>query len=215
MADYHGVGREGLNDGFGEMGLDVYWKILEGILSPQSLCWGAWKVEAEGIVQQLGPRDGVEKLMVDQILWLHARLGSLSVLASLEKKADKAAGLHAACDRLADTVRRHVSAFCAYRYPERKRFVAVKRANIAQQQIVISGGKKRGRPRLETGNLKLETRQKGTSDGLNIGGIVSFGNEAAVSAGLEGGGKEEALHLPAEAVGDVDGASDEAGEVEG
>jgi hypothetical protein len=187
-------------------------------------------------------------------------------MSSLEKEADKAMSYHAACDRLADTMRRHISAFCAYRYPERKRFVAVKRANIAQQQIVINSGKKRGRPKKRTlpvvrhegGELgcevpvrqapfnmaqgrrdgpfdfahdgpfdlahdgpfdfaqgRLVPGREGGMNGLNIGGIVSGEKEAGVSAGAARGGKEEALHLPAKAVGEVDGASDEAREVEG
>ena len=145
-------------EGYGEMGLDVYWKILETILPPGNSLWGGWAVDAEAVIKELGARDGIEKLMLDQILWLHGRLARLTLLSCRRKKLEEAEGYHAAADRLTDTLRRHMAAFASYRYPERKRFVAVNRANIAEQQIVIDGRNKRGRPRLGTRNLKLETR---------------------------------------------------------
>jgi hypothetical protein len=192
---------------FGEMGLDVYWKILGGMLTDQSPLWGSWGVQAEGLVRELGARDGIEKLMVDQILWMHARLGLLSVAAS-QRRGDEALGFHSACDRAADTLRRHIAAFLSYRYPERKRFFSVKRANIAQQQIVVEGKKKRGRPRKKN----LAQKDEGGGCGVVIGRAVSEAEEATVLPEPGGIGEEEGVHSAASDLGEDKGAADVLGE---
>ena len=74
--------------------------------------------------------------MVEQMLWMHGRLAYLNFYAAQQIHNKPMQVLHTAADRLANTLRRHMTAFADYRNPGRKRFTAVRQANIAQQQIV-------------------------------------------------------------------------------
>jgi hypothetical protein len=118
------------------LGLKIYCRMLDTLLLGDSPMRQESCEQARRLLAELAPRDAIEKMMVDQILWLHARLAHLSFYSSVQTRLKPMQVMHEACDRLADTIRRHIVAFSDYRDPGRRRFTAVKQANIAQQQIV-------------------------------------------------------------------------------
>jgi hypothetical protein len=191
----------------GEFGLEIFWKILERLLKEESPLHLAWRKEAEALRRELWPRDAVERLMVDQILWLHARFAQLSVMSARQTELEGARAIHGACDRLADTLRRHMAALVSYRYPKRKKFLAVKQANFANQQIVVTGRRGRGRPRKNV----LQTT-KGDERGGAFERAISETQKAEVPALENGVAQEAARHFEASAVGEIYGAADSNGE---
>jgi len=103
-------------------------------------------LEGARMLAEADPNDAIESMLIQQAVWLHARLGHLSHFAAIQTKHRPMKMMHEAADRLAGACRRHLMALAEYRDPGRRRFTAVKQANFAQQ-ILVGPRRKRGRPR--------------------------------------------------------------------
>ena len=87
--------------------------------------------------ESVQPRDAVEEMLLLQMAWQHARLGRLSAIAGQQENRENVRVVNDACDRAANTFRRQVLALAEYRRPPRTdAFVAIKQANLANQQVV-------------------------------------------------------------------------------
>jgi hypothetical protein len=82
------------------------------------------------------PRDAIEEMLVIQMAWAHARLARLTRLAADQTSTANVRVLNDACDRASNTFRRMVQALGDYRGPSQRTFVAIKQANVANQQVV-------------------------------------------------------------------------------
>jgi hypothetical protein len=114
----------------------IYCQMMDRLIDRKSPRHVRLHSDAAELLRRIDPQDAIEQLMSEQILWLHARFAHLSYYASLQTKNPPMQIMHNAADRLANTLRRHLMAFADYRNPGRKRFTAVRQANIAHQQIV-------------------------------------------------------------------------------
>lgn len=82
-------------------------------------------------------RDPLEEMLVVQALWTHTRLARLSSIANQQTTPNHIKVVHDACDRAGNTLRRQMLALAEYRRPPRTdAFMAIKQANVAQQQVV-------------------------------------------------------------------------------
>src|SRR5262249_26906166 len=93
-------------------------------------------------VEQMQPRDGMERMLVEQSLWLHARLARLSGQAARATGERDVRTLNEAADRVANTYRRHMQALKDYRTERRSRlFMGIGSAQIGnvigQQKLDI------------------------------------------------------------------------------
>jgi hypothetical protein len=163
----------GAGEGEDAMGVRIYCRMMESLLTADSPLKAKYFEEARQLHKELSPRDAVEKIFVDQILWLHARLAHLNYYSTLQTQLKPMQVMHAACDRLADAMRRHLMAFAEYRQPERRRFTAVRQANIAQQQIVTSAS-------LSEGNL--QSGKGGLDHDGAVERVISEAQKATLSA---------------------------------
>jgi hypothetical protein len=116
----------------------VYCQMMDKLVERDSPRFERLHTEATELLRRLDPQDAIEQMMVEQMLWMHGRLAHLNYYAALQTRNKPIQVLHTAADRLANTLRRHMMAFADYRNPGRKRFTAVRQANIAQQQIVTN-----------------------------------------------------------------------------
>jgi hypothetical protein len=114
----------------------VYCQMMDKLVQRDSPRHERLHADAIELLRRLDPQDAIEQMMVEQMLWMHGRLAYLNYYAALQTRNKPMQVLHTAADRLANTLRRHMVAFADYRNPGRKRFTAVRQANIAQQQIV-------------------------------------------------------------------------------
>ena len=91
----------------------------------------------DDFLRRLNLCDPLEELLAFQALWTHARLGRLSHPANQQEGREGMKAVNDACDRAANTYRRQMLALAEYRRPPRSEsFVAIKQANVAQQQVV-------------------------------------------------------------------------------
>jgi len=88
-------------------------------------------------VQQMNPKDPLEKLAVMEALWTHARLARMSQLAVRQTTPEGLRVVNEACDRAANTFRRLMLAIDEHRRPASSdSWIAIQQANLAQQQVV-------------------------------------------------------------------------------
>ncbi len=114
----------------------VYGQQVEGLLGEQ---FGADTAvpHVEDLLKRLKPRDPLEEMLVIQALWTHARLAKLSELAIMQTEIKQVQVVHDACDKAANTYRRHMLALADYRRPSRPGvFMPVSQLNAAGQQVV-------------------------------------------------------------------------------
>jgi hypothetical protein len=91
----------------------------------------------EAIRESVQPRDAIEEMLVVQMAWTHARLARLSSIAHNQEHRGNVRVVHDACDRAANTFRRQMLSLADYRRPAQPAsFVAIKQANLANQQVV-------------------------------------------------------------------------------
>lgn len=92
------------------------------------------------LINSIKPRDALEQMLLMQALWTHARLAHLSVLANQQTHTISVKTINEACDRAANTFRRQMLALSEYRSPKHgDTFMAIKQANVAQQQVITHG----------------------------------------------------------------------------
>lgn len=91
------------------------------------------------IVEEMQPRDPLEKWLVQELAWCHQRVARLSILAfSHHGDWEQAGRIHEAVERAMGTYRRGMLALRQYR--ERKP-VNVTQVNQAEQQNIVCAGK--------------------------------------------------------------------------
>jgi hypothetical protein len=90
--------------------------------------------------ESVQPRDAVEEMLLVELAWTHARLAALSAMAVQQTQTVNLKVINEACDRAANTFRRLMLALTDYRRPRQvPAFVAIKQANLANQQVVQNG----------------------------------------------------------------------------
>jgi len=114
----------------------IYEEIMNRTLTAGTPRHRRVKAEARSFLARVGPRDPLEEVLAEQILWMHGTIAYLSHFAVVQTPNHRMKWMHIARDRLANACRRHVMALLEYRRPSRRRFTAVHQANIAQNQIV-------------------------------------------------------------------------------
>lgn len=87
---------------------------------------------ARDMLEQMGARDPLEAMLLNQALWTHARVAHLNVLVSQAGSVDHKRILSEAADRASNTFRRQMAALKDYRQEP----ALLKQTNIAGQQIV-------------------------------------------------------------------------------
>ena len=110
--------------------------------SPYSACVGPL---ARELVTQLDPRDSAEKMLVTQMIATFSRSMFLSRHANRQKNPRWFALYSAECDRTMNLYRKQMQSLAEYRRPRRRTFTAIRTANIAGQQVVLSGAVPAGR----------------------------------------------------------------------
>lgn len=91
----------------------------------------------KSVLQSMQCRDPMEDMLVQQALWTHARVAKLTILAKDQTQLYEIRILHEACNKASNTYRRLMLALAEKRRPKRSdAFVAIKQANLAQQQVV-------------------------------------------------------------------------------
>ena len=91
-------------------------------------------------VEQMQPRNPVERMLALQTLWQHLRIGRIIEQADRcvnEPELAKAYG--AVLENAMNTFRRHVQALDALRSPKPLQFIRGSQVNVGQQQIVSNG----------------------------------------------------------------------------
>jgi hypothetical protein len=98
-------------------------------------------------VARMQPRDELERMLIEQSLWLHARIARLSVQAAISTGEKSVRTLNEAADRATNAFRRHMQALKDYRSARRpKVFMPIRSAqigNVAGQQVVNATGDSR------------------------------------------------------------------------
>lgn len=140
------------SDGFGRrVTAGVYATALEGLLGPEHV--RAMQAQVMDTILQMGARDPVEELLIEQMLMVHSRVIRLTVLAHRQTHVQGLRILSEHADRASNTYRRLMLAFVEYRRPPRRgdTFAVVKQANIANQQIVQNQETRHGNATNEQG----------------------------------------------------------------
>jgi hypothetical protein len=139
------------------------------------------------LIDSVKPRDAIEQMLVMQALWTHTRLGRLSILANQQTGTNNLKVVNEAADRAANTFRRQMLALAEYREPRKgDTFMAIKQANMAQQQVVQNGENRKS-------DLPGGSNEKGSPSGAAAG-------IKALSAHAAGPGIPSGIHREREAV---------------
>jgi hypothetical protein len=100
-------------------------------------------------VEQMQPSDAMERMLIEQSLWLHARVARLSVQAARATGERDVRILNEAADRVANTYRRHMQALRDYRSERRPRLYmgigSAQIGNVIGQQTFGAVRSRRGR----------------------------------------------------------------------
>ena len=110
------------------------------------------------LVHRMKPVDDLERMLIQQAIWTHARIGRLSQLVSHATLLDHTRVLNDAADKATNTYRRLMLALAEYRRPPKtESHTTITQANIAGQQIVQNDPESFRKP-------KNETNEKGFPD---------------------------------------------------
>jgi hypothetical protein len=121
------------------VGQSVYRQMLKCIREDNGLDRTALTYICDAMTE-MKCNDPFEQMLVMQAIWTHTRLAHLSALANQQTDSDHIKVLNEACDRCANTFRRQMLGIAEYRRPPRTdAFVAIKQANVAQQQVIANG----------------------------------------------------------------------------
>lgn len=91
---------------------------------------------AADFLARLAPRDPIEELLAFELLWNHARVMKLSLLANTLSDLPAVLNTNAAADSAACTTRKLVRALDEHRHPRREgKVYAIQQANVAEKQI--------------------------------------------------------------------------------
>lgn len=97
---------------------------------------GGAVVHLTDTLSQLEPRDAIEAMLIEQMTLTHARVVKLSAQSMLQTNESWRRMMSEEYERAANLFRRQMLAFHEYRQPPKRTFVAVRNANIANNQVV-------------------------------------------------------------------------------
>jgi len=95
---------------------------------------------ARELLVQLDPQDAAEKMLVTQMIATFGRSMFLSRFANRQKHPKWFGLVSAECGRAMNLYRKQMQSLAEYRRPRRTVFTAIRNANIAGQQVVVTGG---------------------------------------------------------------------------
>jgi hypothetical protein len=105
-------------------------KGLKAAVSP-----GAFKAYVDSVLAETGnPKDPLERMLVEQSVFAHFRIGALHVEAANAKSPEAAAALSTAATKLMAEMRKHALGLREYRAP-----VVPKQVTVVKQQNVAAG----------------------------------------------------------------------------
>jgi hypothetical protein len=97
------------------------------------------KKRAMAFLQGFEPRDGIERMMLTQLLLTHARMEGISRSAMTQKTMEHMEMFNTMADRAANTFRRTSEALKAYRKPtasRRRTYTSIRTAHITANQVI-------------------------------------------------------------------------------
>jgi len=180
---------EGTTRDKSSLGVAVYYEIMKRTVKEGTPRYRRIRKEAKAFLKRLGPRDPLEQVLAEQILWMHATMAYLSHYAAVQPRGRWMKLFHAARDRLGNTCRKHIVALQEYRRPRRRSFTAVRQANIAQQQIVTSAAE----PAAIAAGRKVKAIKNGEVH-VHGGGIIAAQGQAALPLERAGAGSAAEAH---------------------
>lgn len=140
----------------GTLGLfgDVYGAVTLGV----SLGTVSKKLAANGVeilertIRAMKPRDQLERMVIEQLVWTHMRIQRLTLKSSMLGKPELAMAFDDQINKAMNTYRRTLMALCNYRRgPDQRPLVAVQQVNESGSgDVVISPPKRRKRKNSRT-----------------------------------------------------------------
>jgi hypothetical protein len=126
---------------------------------------GGFKVYRDRVLAASGaPKDPIEAMLIEQLLWAHHRLADLHVTATAAKETDQVSALTSAAARLMAEFRKSSLALREYRSPTMpKQVTLVKQQNVAagNQQVAMVEADAAGQlPVKRAGDSELGSKQK-------------------------------------------------------
>ncbi len=145
----------------------------------------------EQYLEEMVPRDPVERALAVQMYWLHVRIGKLTQLAGLHDELDTLKAVWAALDSATNTYRRLAQAWQQLRTPRPVQFIKGQQVNVGEQQVINqnAGAPDAAGPESESENRKCANE-------------LGSGHEpAALPSVIPGSGVLEGVRRRAQAVG--------------
>lgn len=118
--------------------VQIYAKPLEPFMKKGSILRRRVREDARKMLEEFAARDPVERMLFEQLLWMHGRISFLHHQCCIEANAKVMEIAQAGFNQMVAAARRHAMALAEYRDPKRRSFTSVKQANIAQQQVVAN-----------------------------------------------------------------------------
>lgn len=123
----------------------VYMRHLEGLTGGGVLHDALSPVSRDltmDLADTVEPTDALERMLVEQATWTHARTAHLSLMTTQSTDLDTVVSLSTATDRASNNFRRLMLALKEYRQPQREpaNHTSIGQANIAAQQVVQAAG---------------------------------------------------------------------------
>lgn len=138
--------------------VEVFGLIVDRIMKEVTPMRDDCRLEAMALLEGLKPRDGVERMMVVQMLHMHARLLALQFRAGQQDHPEVMGAYQILADRLLDQFRKHVQVYDQRRRPPRQ-YLALRQDNILQQFIAAMPGKRRRRRKRHGARIESEKAQ--------------------------------------------------------
>jgi len=103
-----------------------------GILREEASCVGTARLFVEASLEELAPRDAIERMLAVQMLWQHARLAQLIRQAGGEVRPEILRSLNAAIDAGMNTYRRQAEAWDRIRVGRTTQFRRGGQVNVGE-----------------------------------------------------------------------------------
>jgi hypothetical protein len=127
----------------------IYRSMLQSFVNAGTPGMTAWMQRGWRLLRELDPSDPVEEILAARLVAADARRAYLDHFALIQKTFRNIRGFQEMCNRADFAMAKLVRTLAEYRSPDRRQFISVKNANIAQKQIVKTMG---GRKRRKNGN---------------------------------------------------------------
>jgi hypothetical protein len=138
---------------------------------------------ARDMLRRLAPRDSAETMLITQMIATFSRSMFLSRHANRQKNPKWFALYSEECDRTMNLYRKQMQTLADYRGPRRRSFTAIRTANIAGQQVVVSRSATGGRAGRKDARAKRVESRSETEKALPIVGQGEGGTAGGDSQG--------------------------------